>query len=68
MLARVPSHPGRTGRTNANDDLPSPSAVSDMVKLREKSSAPPAVYPVIQWPPAESGRKAGASTTKAGFR
>ncbi len=32
MLARLPSHAGLTGRANANDELPSPSAVSGMAK------------------------------------
>ena len=68
MLARLPSHPGRTGRTNANDDLPSPSRRLGHGEAQGESSAPPAVYPVIRWPPAESGRKAGASTTEGGVQ
>ena len=68
MVARFPSHAGITGRTKANDELPSPSAVSGMVKLREKSSTLLAVRPVTTYSPAESGSAAGASTTKAGSR
>ena len=31
-FARLPAHPGWTGRTKANDELPSPSATSGMSK------------------------------------
>ena len=39
MVARLSSHPPRTGSAKAKPELPSPSAVTGMVKLKEKSSA-----------------------------
>ena len=69
MVARLPSHPARTGTAKAKLELPSPSAVAGMVKLSEKSwPPPPPVRPVIRNSPAESGSAAGASTTNAGSR
>ena len=68
MLAKLSGQSGRTGRTKAKLELPSPSAVSGMAKRSEKSLLASAVRPVTANAPAESGSAGGASTTNAGFR
>ena len=68
IVPRLISHPGRTGSAKAKLELPSPSAVSGMVKLSEKSSPPAAVRPVIRYSPAVWGSAAGTWITKAGSR
>lgn len=66
--ARLLSHPLRTGSAKAKPELPSPSAVTGIAKLNEKSWAPDAVRPLIRYSPAESGSAGGASITNTGSR
>ena len=67
IVARLPSHPARTGRTKAKLELRSPSATSGMVKANEKSSTPESDCSVSRYSPAESGTAGVASDEAATF-